>query len=297
MSNPIQTIRMVVDTSSNVPDILLDRHNIIEVPAIVNFGTDTYLNKAELKEDEFYRMLAEAAEIPTTSQPTPSQFAAAYSQAFDQGAEQIVVVTVSSKLSGTYSSAVLGAEEFGKDRFLLWDSLSASIGSGMQAIAGARAIAAGADLTGVQAAMQSVQASTYALLTVETLKYLAKSGRVSNLRAGVGDLLGVKPILTLEGGLLIHASQARGRKRSKKEIIAKMVERFGEQSVVLAVAHSNVLEEAQDYLTELGTALTVQESHVVEIGPAIASLAGPGVLAVLAHPVVSAAAFAQTESR
>jgi len=302
MSNPFPSIRMVVDTSSNVPDALLAQYNMIEVAAIVNFGTDSYLNKAELKDDEFYRMLAEAEEIPTTSQPTPAQFAAAYAQAFEEGAEHIVLVTVSSKLSGTYASAVSAADEFGKERFTLWDSLSASIGGGMQAIAGARAIAAGADVAGVEAAMQEVQSSTYALLTVETLKYLAKSGRVSNLRAGVGDLLGVKPILTLEDGLLIHASQARGRKRSKKEILGKMAERFAGQPVLLAVAHSNILAEAEAYLAELGTALTIEESHIVDIGPAIGSLAGPGVLAVLAHPVMDPATFASptlasTESR
>jgi DegV family protein with EDD domain len=166
----------------------------------------------------------------------------------------------------------------------------------MQAIAGARAIASGAGIPGIVAAMQAVQSSTYALLTVETLKYLAKSGRVSNLRAGVGDLLGVKPILTLEDGLLIHASQARGRKRSKREILDKMVTHFGEAPVVLAVAHSNVLAEAEDFLTELGTVITIEESHVVGVGPAIASLAGAGVLAVLAHPVIDPTTVTAAES-
>ncbi len=297
MSHSIQTIRMVVDTSSNVPDALLAQYNMIEVAAIVNFGTDSYLNKAELGEEAFYRMFAAAEEIPTTSQPTPGQFAAAYQQAFDEGADHIVLVTVSSKLSGTYSSAVLGAEKFDQSRFTLWDSLSASIGGGLQAIAGARAIAAGADVAGVRAAMQRVRSETYALLTVETLKYLAKSGRVSNLRAGVGDLLGVKPILTLDDGFLIHSGQARGRKRSKKEMVDKMVERFGSDAVVLAVAHSNVLAEAQDYLATLQSVLNIQESYVIDIGPAIASLAGEGVLAVLTHPVIDPSAPAQPESR
>lgn len=287
MSDYLSKIRMVVDTSSNVPDALLVQYNMIEVAAIVNFGTDSYLNKVEMQEAEFYRRLGEATEIPTTSQPTPGQFAAAYGQAFAEGAEHIVLVVVSSKLSGTYSSAVLGAEAFDKTRFTLWDSQSASIGSGLQAIAAARAIAAGMDVPGVEAILERTRSSIYALLTVETLKYLAKSGRVSNLRAGVGDLLGVKPILTLENGLLIHASQARGRKRSKKEIVEKMAAHFGDQPVTLAVAHANIVDEAQEYAAELKTILNIQEVHVIEIGPAIASLAGPGVLAVLAHPVIT----------
>ncbi len=286
MRNYLSKIRMVVDTSSNVPDALLAQYKMIEVAAMVNFGTDSYLNKMEMSAEEFYRKLAEAPEIPTTSQPTPTQFAAAYQQAFDEGAEHIVLVTVSSKLSGTYSSAVLGAEGFDKSRFTLWDSLSASIGGGLQAIAAARAIAGGMDITGVEAALALARSSTYALLTVETLKYLAKSGRVSNLRAGVGDLLGVKPILTLDDGLLIHSGQARGRKRSKKEIVEKMTTHFGDTPLALAVAHANVEDEAKEYAAELASVLNLQEVHIVEIGPAIASLAGPGVLAVLAHPVI-----------
>ncbi len=286
MSDFLSKIRVVVDTSSNVPDALLAQYKMIEVAAIVNFGTDSYLNKMEMSAEAFYRKLAEATEIPTTSQPTPAQFAAGYQQAFDEGAEHIVLVTVSSKLSGTYSSAVLGAEGFDKSRFTLWDSLSASIGSGLQAIAAARAIDAGMDIAGVEAMLAQARSSTYALLTVETLKYLAKSGRVSNLRAGVGDLLGVKPILALDDGLLIHSGQARGRKRSKNEIKEKMIAHFGQQPVSLAVAHANVEAEAQEYAAEMAAALNIQETHITEIGPAIASLAGPGVLAVLAHPVI-----------
>ena len=289
MSDYLSRIRLVVDTSSNVPDALLAQYNMIEVAAIVNFGTDSYLNKVEMQEEEFYRRLGEATEIPTTSQPTPGQFAAAYGQAFAEGAEHIVLVVVSSKLSGTYSSAVLGAEAFDKTRFTLWDSLSASIGSGVQAIAAARAIEAGMDVPGIEAVLERVRSSMYVLFTVETLKYLAKSGRVSNLRAGVGDLLGVKPILAFEDGLINHSGQVRGRKRSKKEIQDKMFARFGNQPVVMAVAHANIEAEAQAYAAELGAVLNVQEMHVTEIGPAIASLAGPGVLAVLTHPTIDLA--------
>ena len=129
-----ENTRIVVDTSSNVPDELLARHRMIEVPTLVIFGQDSFRNKHELSEQDFYVKMAASKVLPTTSQPPPAYFAAAYRQAFDEGAQHIMVVTVTSKLSGTFRSAQMAAQEFGVERFTLWDSNSISIGGGWQAI-------------------------------------------------------------------------------------------------------------------------------------------------------------------
>jgi DegV family protein with EDD domain len=116
---------------------------MIEVPTLVIFGEESYRNKHELSEQDFYTKLAASKVSPTTSQPPPAYFADAYRQAFDEGAQHIMVVTVTSKLSGTFRSAQMAAQEFGAERFTLWDSNSISIGGGWQAIMAARLLARG----------------------------------------------------------------------------------------------------------------------------------------------------------
>jgi len=114
-----ENTRIVVDTSSNVPDELLQRYRMLEVPTLVIFGEESYQSKYELSEAAFYEKFAASKTIPTTSQPPPALFAAAYRQAFAEGAEHIVLITVASKLSGTFRSGQMAAQEFGEDRFTL----------------------------------------------------------------------------------------------------------------------------------------------------------------------------------
>ena len=150
--------RIVIDSSSNVPESLQAQYRMIEVPTVVNFGTDSFRTNIDLTSDAFYERLVADEQLPTTSQPPPKFFADAYRQAFDEGAKQIIVVTISQKLSGTFASAQTAAREFDaaksdrqgtespavdEDRFLFWDGDSISMGSGYQAIAAARLLEEG----------------------------------------------------------------------------------------------------------------------------------------------------------
>ncbi len=194
-------IRVVVDSSSNVPVAVQARHHMIEVPALVNFGAESYRNNVEMSVDEFYVRFAAAPELPTTSQPPPQLFADAYRQALAEGAQHIFVCTVSAKLSGTYSSAVMAAQDVGAERVTVWDGDSASMGSGWQAIEAARRIEAGDSLEAMLAHVSQVRSQTLGYVTVETLRYLARSGRVSN---GTQALVGGDP----------HAHPAPRRRRA-----------------------------------------------------------------------------------
>ena len=132
------SIRVICDSSQNVPESFLSGLNLIEVPASVIFGDDVFLNKVELTEQEFYRKLAElpkGAPLPTTTQPTPGQFSQAIEQAKAEGATGIIITSVSSHLSGTYNSAVQAAALEKDIPIEVWDTLSASIGGGWQTIA------------------------------------------------------------------------------------------------------------------------------------------------------------------
>ncbi len=279
-----ENTRIVVDTSSNVPEEFLRRYRMLEVPTLVIFGEESYQNKYELSETAFYEKFAAAKTIPTTSQPPPALFADAYRQAFDEGAEHIVLVTVASKLSGTFRSGQMAAHEFGEERFTFWDGNSISLGSGWQAIMMARMIEANADYETFIARMTKLRSEIIGFAALETLKYVARSGRVSNLQAGIGDLLQVKPILELWDGGVEVCARARGRKKSFQEVLERLKKFYGDRPIHAGMLHANALAGAEQLLIEARQALNIQEAYYSDIGPAIAALAGPGVVGLAGCP-------------
>jgi DegV family protein with EDD domain len=279
-----ENTRIVVDTSSNVPDDLLTSYRMIEVPTLVIFGEESYRNKHELSEQDFYTKLAASKVSPTTSQPPPAYFADAYRQAFDAGAEHIMVVTVTSKLSGTFRSAQMAAQEFGVERFTLWDSNSISIGGGWQAIMAARLLARGVPHEEFLSKMGRLRGEIIGFAALETLKYVARSGRVSNLQAGVGELLQVKPILELWDGAATVIARVRGRKRSLQEVIERLHNFYGDRPLNVGVLHANALTDAETLLAQAREVLHIDEVQFSDIGPAIAALAGPGVVGLAGCP-------------
>jgi DegV family protein with EDD domain len=274
----------VVDTSSNVPDELLRQYRMLEVPTLVIFGEESYQNKHELSEAAFYEKFAASKGIPTTSQPPPALFAEAYRQAFDEGAEHIVLVTVSSKLSGTFRSGQMAAQEFGEQRFTLWDSNSLSLGGGWQAIKMARMIEAHTEYDVFIERMTKIRGEVLGFAALETLKYVARSGRVSNLQAGIGELLQVKPIIELWDGGANVCARVRGRKKSFQEVIDRLQKFYGARPIHAGMVHANALADTEQLLVEAKQALNIQELYFSDIGPAIATLAGPGVVGLVACP-------------
>ncbi|HRW46999.1 MAG: DegV family protein [Caldilineaceae bacterium] len=279
-----ENTRIVVDTSSNVPDELLAQYRMIEVPTLVIFGEESFRNKYDLSDAAFYEKLASSKDLPTTSQPPPSYFAEAYRKAFDEGAEHIVVVTVTSKLSGTFRSAQMAAQEFGADRFTLWDSNSISIGGGWQAIMAARLLAQGVEPDRFYSLMGKLRGEIIGFAALETLKYVARSGRVSNLQAGFGELLQVKPILELWDGAATVTARVRGRKRSMQEVIERIHKFYGDRPLNVGVLHANALADAETLLVQARETLNIGEVLYSDIGPAIAALAGPGVVGLAGCP-------------
>jgi DegV family protein with EDD domain len=278
--------RIVVDSPSNVPAALRQQYGMIEVPALVIFGVDAYRDGVDLTTDAFYRRFAEyEPQAPTTSQPPPGFFAAAYRQALEEGAAYVAAFTVTSRLSGTHASAMTAAEEVATDRIFVWDSDSMSMGSGWQAVAAARLIEQGIAYQDLLRRLTQIRAETVGYFTAETLKYAALSGRVSNLQAGVGDLLGVKPVMSAIHGHVAPIARARGRKRSLREVLARFVDALAGRPANVAVMHANCQEEAVAYADNVEQAVSVYELQIVEIGPAIASLIGPGTLGLAGHPV------------
>ena len=277
------TVRVICDSSQNVPPAYLQQLGIVECQASLIFGDETYLNKVEMPEAEFYRRLASLpkdAPLPTTTQPSPGQFIEALQQVKAEGATSAIITAVSAKLSGTYNSAVQAAEHETDIPVTLWDTTGVSIGGGWQTIRAAEMAQAGASHGEIMAALPAIRDQITTVFTVDTLRYLVASGRLSSVQGMMGTLLNVKPMLMVDAGLLKPIGRERGRKSAKAALIETSRAKVGNRPVRVAIAHTNVLAEAQAFEADVRAALNVHELIIVELGPVLAALAGPGVLAL-----------------
>jgi DegV family protein with EDD domain len=277
------TVRVICDSSQNVPEIYLRQLGIAECQASVIFGSDVYLNKVEIDETEFYHRLAtlpKGAPLPTTTQPSPGQFIDALRQVKAEGASAAIITAVSAKLSGTHNSAVQAAEHEAEIPVFVWDTASASMGGGWQTIRAAEMARDGKSHDEIMAALPAIRDSITTLFTVDTLKYLVAGGRLSPVQGMMGTLLNVKPMLMIEDGVLKPIGRERGRKSAKAALIEMARSKVADRPVRVVVAHANALAEAQALEPDVRAALNVTELLIVELGAVLAAQAGPGLLAL-----------------
>lgn len=282
------TVRVICDSSQNVPESYLESLAIIECPASIVFQGQAYLNKVEMSHAEFYQRLLSlpsGSELPTTTQPSPGQFKTAVDQAKAQGADGAIITSVSARLSGTYNSAIQAAQMERDIPVAVWDTESASMGGGWQTIVAAEMARDGASVSEIMAALPGVRNGTTTAFTVDTLNYIVASGRLSNLQGIVGTLLNIKPLLLIEDAVLKPVGRERGRKRSKAALIELIHKRTVDRPLRVAVMNANVPEEAAAFAEDVKNSLNPRELLVLEIGPVLAAIAGPGVLAVAALQV------------
>ena len=272
------TIRIISDSSCNVPDSYQQSLGIIQVPAWVNFADGASLrNGIDISDAEFYRRLQNEKRLPTTSQPTPQDFIDII-HTFDPE-DQVILACVSSKMSGTYNSAVQARDALPQADIFLYDTLSVSMGGAWQIIAGAEAAVRGADVETVLQAMESSRSRVHIYFTIDTLKYLAASGRAPTLQAIMGNLLDIKPMMNVQDGTLALVGKVRGRKKSKRELMELVAVEVGDKPLRLAVVNANAPDEAAELAEAAKERLNVQEMLVVDLGPVLGALTGPGTLA------------------
>jgi DegV family protein with EDD domain len=270
----ILAVKVVTDSVSDLPPALAADFGISIVPAKVLFGTEQFSDGVDITTDEFFRRLTSSAKLPTTSQPSVGDFV----QVFDsvgENADGIVCVTVSSQVSGTYNSAVQAREQTAAACPIeIVDSMQASMGQGLVALATARSAQSGADLSAVVDAANDALARAHLLGLLDTLEYLQKGGRIGRARALVGTLLKVKPIITVQDGV-VHEF---GKERTRAKGLAKMRE-FAEQQAPLEEA--SVMYTTSDAgLEGLTSALTDalptgKRPVIARMGPVLGTYVGP----------------------
>ncbi len=275
-------VKIVTDSTADIPRSYVEELGITVVPLNVHFGDKVYLDYVELTSSNFYDLLRKSPDHPRTSQPSPGDFAKVYEDLTRDGSA-VVSVHISGELSGTYQSAVVARDLVKGQTIEIVDSRLASMAIGLAVIAGARAARQGKSFDEVVALVRDVATKTGVIFAVDTLDYLARNGRIGRAQALLGSLLSIKPLLTLEGGIVTPLDKVRG----DKKVIPRMVELMGEklaasgQAPVCSIVHADCPDRAETLRATLEQACRPQETIMSTLGAVIGTHTGPGTMALL----------------
>jgi DegV family protein with EDD domain len=272
------TLRVVTDSTCDIPPELAEELGIRIVPIYVMFGQETYRDRVDMGADEFFARLVTNHVHPTTSVPSPKDFADVYNELADD-ADEIVSIHLTAKESGTYNAAVLARDLVAKKcRIEVVDSESISMSLGMLVIAAARAAKGGASLDQVAEMVRSNVPRVHLMILVDTLKYVVRGGRLNRPAGLVGTVLRVRPLLTMKEGDLKPAGVARTKARAV-ESLYNFARRFAKVKE-LAVAYTTEHDEADSLLGRLKAAFPDATGYLARVGPSLGTHAGPGAMGV-----------------
>lgn len=272
------TVKVVTDSLSDITGDIAEKLGITIVPVYVRFGDDVYRDRVEITTEEFYRRLVHDAVFPSTTQPTPSDFLAVY-HSLAKETDEILVVNLSSKLSGTYQSALQAKSMFkGKCRIDVIDTQLVIMGLGLVVINVAKAVQAGANLDEAAALVRQAMPKSHSVMLMDTLKYLAKGGRIGKAKGLLGSLLSVKQILTLKNGEVSPLTRVRTRVAGV-DYLCSFVASFPKIEG-LAVEHATSPGEADKLVERLGSVFPKERIYKSTVSPVIGAYVGPEVLSV-----------------
>ena len=215
-------VHIVTDSACDLTDQLVKEHNVVVVPLTIRFGQEELEDRRQLTPAEFWERCRGKGALPETAAPSPGAFQAAFQQAVDEGADAVLCVTISSKVSGTYSSATTAADSFGAVPVRVVDSYSLTMGQGLLVIAAAEEAAAGAELDELVTATRDRIPRTRIYGVVGGLEHLQRGGRIGGARALIGSLLNIKPVIQLKDGEVAEESKQRTRARALAYLTAKV---------------------------------------------------------------------------
>jgi len=271
-----QNTAIVVDSTADFPDAQDHYPNWRVVPLYVNFGTDSYKDGVDLTAAQFYERLRTSPELPTTSQPTPGDFLAAYEELSSY--ERILSVHIAANLSGTIQSAGTAAEQLGDGRVRTIDSKSASVATAMLATAIQRRLERGTTDEEIDALVERYLREHGLLFTVDTLEFLARGGRIGRAKAFAGQLMNVKPILSIREGKVIPVKRVRGNRKAFQEFVDAVTEQTEDvPGLRVGIAHADAPErmvQIEKMVRHLRPQATIEMETM--LGAVIGAHAGPG---------------------
>ena len=274
-------VKIITDSTADFTAAEAAELGIDIVHLRTRFGDEEYIDGVDITPHQFYEKLVESDVLPTTSQPSPAEFEAAFASALEEAGE-VVAITISSALSGTYQSAVIAAETFG-DRVRVVDSLSASIGEQVIVRRAAQLAAEGLSAAELAGRIEAERGDVCVLALLDTLEYLKRGGRISAAAAFAGGVLAIKPVITLRDGAVVMAGKARGSKNG-----GNLLNQFAEKRGIdfsrpyllgyTGLSNALLMKYAADS-GELWRAYA-EELPVTAIGSVIGTHGGPGAIAV-----------------
>jgi DegV family protein with EDD domain len=274
-------IRVVVDSTCDLPAEWVRRYQISVVPIHIQFGTQSYREGVDIDRDMFYRKVEATHTLPKTSQPSPGEFVETYRRIACKG-DTLISIHVTGKLSGTCQSAQLAARELGGALDVrVFDSRGGSAGVGYMAVEAMRMAQAGESVDAILVRLEQMRRDIHILLSPENLKYLQMSGRVSNVQALIGGMLSLKPIIALEDGMLQPAARVRTRAKALERMLAMTGDYAGARPVKLAVVHAQAQPAADKLMSCARDRFNVQEAFVVDLATSLAVHFGPGCLGIV----------------
>ena len=278
-------IKIVTDSGADLPTALTEELDVTVVPVYLRFGKEVYRDRVDISEDEFYQRLLKDPVHPNTTQPSPQDFASVYDK-LSQEADSIISIHITSKLSGTYNSAVQGKKMVSnKCHIEVVDSLSLSIGVGLMVILASKMAKSGKNLEQIVDELQKIIPNVHLLILFDTLKYLVKGGRIGKAKGLLGSVLNVKPMLAMKDGELIPSGQVRTRSKGIDRLLGFVNNAKDIQD--LAILHSTTPDEAQALLECTGSVFPKEHTMIARLGPGLGVHGGPGVLAVALRGEIS----------
>ena len=271
-------IRIVTDSSCDLPADLVAKHSIEVVPLTVRFGEEEFVDRVDLTPEQFWARIASSPVLPETAAPAPGMFEAAYRRAHAEGCTGVVAIALSGELSATYQSAELAATAV-KDTIdvRVIDSRALTLALGLMVITAAEAAEAGASIDDVVAAVNDVIPRTKIYAALDTLENLKKGGRIGGAQALVGSMLSIKPIIEIAEGKVEQESRQRTRSKSLRYLAEKV--RDAGPITSLAVVHGNA-PDVEEMLDLLAPIYPREQIIVSDLGAVIGTHGGPRTMGI-----------------
>jgi fatty acid kinase fatty acid binding subunit len=276
-----RAVAIVTDSTADLPAQLVKTRGITVVPLTLNFEGRSLLDGVEIRPSEFYRKLPNATTHPTTSQPSPGRFAEAYADLLN-GHSEVVSIHISEKLSGTYASAVQGAEMVDASRVHVIDSQLVSMSLGLLTLAATEMVRQGADARAIARRVMEMREQVQTYFSVATLEFLRRGGRIGRASAMLGSVLQVKPVLCIRDGLVTPLERVRTFDRALSRVVELTREVDRGKGLCVIVGHADAEADAERVARELEP---VTETLMIQpLGPVVGAHAGPGVVGVGCYP-------------
>lgn len=274
-------IAILTDSTAYLPDDFLHEYDIHVIPLIVNWEGKSYLDNVDITPEEFYSRLLTESELPTTSQPSAGQFQDVFNELAKEYEDGIVVILISSELSGTVASAMTAAKLMGDYPIEVVDSKVTTAALGLCAIEAAKAANDGKDIKTVAEIARKTGQAQKVLFIVDTLEFLHKGGRIGGAQRFVGSVLAIKPLLQLLDGKIQPLESVRTKKKAIHTMLAFLEEDMqGKENVHVSVYHGVADEEARMISDQINEMLHPDTLIVAKLSPVIGVHTGPGTVGI-----------------